>query len=107
MSGAEYGHGYSYGSIRAKPGQFKDRQNQDRCALSWKGMTKAGPDESWQIKAREEQDRIRTVASRAAVIVEADLGLTKRMARKKHGRSAHGRQRLVISLSRQDAVGAS
>ena len=54
-------------------------------------MAKAGPDESWQIEAREEQDRIRTVASRAAVKVEADLGLTKRMARKKHYRASEAR----------------
>ena len=56
-------------------------------------MARAGSDESGQIKAREEQDRIRTVLSRAAVKVEADLGQTKRMARKRHDRASKARTR--------------
>ena len=54
-------------------------------------MAKAGPDESGPIQAREEQDHIRTVASRAAVKVEADLWLTMRMARKGHDRASEAR----------------
>ena len=46
-------------------------------------MTKAGPEEQGQIKAREEKYQIRTVVCGAVIKVEADLGQTKRMARKR------------------------
>ena len=44
-----------------------------------------------QIKAREEQDRIRTVANRAVVELEADQEQTKRVSRKRHDRAGEAR----------------
>ena len=51
-----------------------------------------GQIEEWgQIKVREEQDRITTVASKAVVKLEADLEQTKCMARKRYDRAGEAR----------------
>ena len=55
-------------------------------------MAKAEPEEQGQIKAREEHNRITTVASIAVDEVKADLWKTKRMARKRHGRAGEARR---------------
>ena len=54
-------------------------------------MAKVGQEEYGRIKAREEENRIRTVASRILAKVEANLGETKHMTRKRHGRASEAR----------------
>ena len=49
-----------------------------------KGMAKPRQEEWGQVKARKEQDCIKTVASRTVAKVGADLEQTKRMIRKTH-----------------------
>ena len=69
-------------NARARPGQPKEKSQdrpgkcQGRSALPWKGVARAEQEEYGRSKAREEKDRIRTVAGRKVAKVEADLGQT-------------------------------
>ena len=76
--------------VRAGPTQPKERKSQDSSAQPSKVMAKSSQ-KIMHIKTKENQDRIRIVASRAVVKVEADLGQTKSMTRKRRDRAGEAR----------------